>query len=251
MVQFLLSVVIIFIIFIQAINGEVQKYSCEIVKNVDYYNDFLITNVCVLEGLNLTLTKKHFQPVASQPFHEVVAVYFKNSKLEVLTDDLCETFPLVKVFDAYKLSLTSVDENAFSKCTKLEIVYLYHNSLTTLPPKIFYQNEELTKVDLSLNKLTSIDGNLFKNNKKLTVVALNNNYFHFLPTNLFKLVPNLRELNVRANQLIEVSFLDQMPTLKSMTSIFLSYNKLSDVDVENLHKEFPNLKTLWLHENEF
>lgn len=258
MVQIFHSVTIVFIFFVQVICSEVKKYNCVMVKHVsesdvrqfDLFDDFLNTNACILEDLTLTSSEKHFLPVTTHPTHEIDAVSFRNSKLEVLTGNVCETLSFVKVFDARSMGLTTVDETAFQSCTKMEIVNLHNNSIATLPPKIFHWNVELSIFYFGGNKLTSIDENLFNNNKKLTAVFLDNNLFRFLPKNLFKGLPNLIALGVHSNQLCELSFLEEMPWLWSLTTIHLQRNKLSDVDVEALHKKFPNLKLINFFQND-
>lgn len=246
--------IIIFIFFIHVIHGEVKKFNCKIIENIEDLNrishydkgPFLSTKVCFLANLTLTLPEKHFLPVTNDSVKGINAIYFEKSKINVLTDNVCEALPFIKVFSAKKLGLISVDETAFQKCTKISIIFLNDNSLTTLPPKIFYWNAELTKVNLPSNKLTNIDENLFKNKKNLTSVNLTNNRFRFLPPILFKNLPNLKELVLSNNQLCELSFLEKMPTSKALTELLLNGNELSDIHVESLHKTFPYLKRIVL-----
>lgn len=265
MVKLLSSVTIILSFFIQVIHCEVNEYTCEIIKKegtesnrrnwINYHSRkinvygqvYLLNHVCFLTGLHLTLSDKNFLPVTYHPINEIEVVLMKDSKLEVLTDDVCEAFPSIEAFDAAYLGLISIDETAFQKCTKVEIVGLNSNSLTSLPPKIFYWNVKLTTIDLSYNKLTSIDENLFQENRKLSVVNLKGNRISFLPMNLFINHPNLRELCVSANQLRELSFFG---VFVSLTTIFVDRNKLSNIDIEMLHNKFPNLKRFVFHHNE-
>lgn len=260
MVQFLPSVIIAFVFFLQAIYGEMKKYNCELFKNVsaedvkkrfDWDMQYLHTNACLFEGLNLSLSEKHFQPVTHMPVNEINAVSIQNSEMAVLTDDICGTLPFIKVFSATYLRLTSVDENAFQNCSNLEIVILSSNFLTSIPPKIFNWNLRLTTVHLDNNELTNIDKDLFENNKKLNDLGLSLNHFRSIPQNIFFFPSELKRFRLSANQLSDLSFLDAMPMLESLTEIYLDDNKLSDVDVENFHKRFPNLKKFHLNSNEF
>lgn len=79
---------------------------------------------------------------------------------------------------------------------------------------------------------------------------LSSNQLYFLPPTIFQHNPSLTILNVNANHLMFLSFLENMATLKSLTEIHIQKNKLSDVGVEKLHVKFPNLKEIHLQGNE-
>lgn len=255
-----ISIILIFTLLVQVIHCDVTTYTCEVIeivsesdlKRLGDNKHLLNTNVCILKGLILPSSEKKFVPVTDYPtINKIDALWIENSEIKVLTDDICKVFPSIKVFGVRNVGLTSVDENAFQKCTKLTKVFLDQNTLTTLPSRIFYWNPELRVVDLHQNKLEEIDQNLFKYNKKLTNVDFHNNHLNFLPINTFKNNPSLTFLNVSNNQLSEILFLEEMPTLKNLKEIRLHYNNLPDVDLEKVHANFPNLQTLELYANEF
>lgn len=217
-----------------------QNYTCEISDET-----------CILQNLYLTTTNKHFQLEPNHVISKIEDVWIRASKIEVLTNDICQTLLYVKVFDSSKAGLIDVDENAFVKCTKLETIDLSMNSLTSLPPGTFFWNSNLKYVYLWNNKLTEIDENFFKYNENLIKIALNGNFLKVVPTNLFRNLVNLKNLWMQANQISDLSFLEEMPTVKSLKEIRLDFNKIADVFLERLLMNFPNLKEINLNENEF
>lgn len=261
MFRIFLVVTVVFTSFIQPIRGDdavLKSYTCEIIQNVheshlkqlNNHKYFLNTTLCILEGLNVTSSDKHFLVVAYFPIEQIDAVWIRESRLEVLTDDICRTLPFLKLFIAHRQGVAIVEENAFKPCAKMEIVDLYHNSLTTLPPGIFHWNPELTKVKFGQNDITSIDENLFENNPNLTHVLFTFNRLNFLPRNLFRNNPKLARLDFSDNELRELSFLEELPVMRSVTFIGLNGNKLSDLNVEKLSEKFPNLKRIWFEDNQ-
>lgn len=233
-------------LLISATQGKVKFYNCEI--KLHFTNGH---STCILKDLNVTSAEKHFLLQTTQSVNDTVAVQIENSKIEVLTGDICESLPFVKLYDASEVGLSSVEENAFGKCTKMKRLYLYGNSLTNLPPRVFETNQQLTRVYLRGNQLSVTDENLFKNNKKLNHIDIESNRLRFLPTNLFKNLVNLRSLYLQDNQLSDLSFIEEIPMMKSLAFIRLSHNNLSDANVEKLLVSFPNLNKLWLDNNEF
>lgn len=232
---------IVSVIFTRVIHGEVKKFHCEIRDKG-----------CYLRGLNYTSVDKYFLEHPYHPITEIEYVSMLDSKVEVLTGDICQTLPFVKEFFGRSMGLTFLDENAFEKCTKLESVELSDNSLTTLPPKIFYWNEQLEYVGLFHNKLIHLDENVFQNNKKLNLIILTENQLRYLPTNLFKNVLSLMTLYLEYNHISDLSFLEEeAPIMENLEVLHLDHNQLSDVNVELLYRNCSNLEQIHLVENEF
>lgn len=250
-----------FLIFLaQVTHGdEIKTYNCEVVENVatsdvhrfHLYFRFINTTVCILKGLNSTSSVKHFQPVTFYPINEIDALMIQNSKVEVMTGDVCEALSFLMAFEVPNVGMTSIDEDSFEKCVKLERLNLGQNLLTSLPSRIFYHNKGLLEVFLDGNKLTTIDANLFQHNKKLSQVVLSNNNLRYLPTNVFQANPTLTEVWLHVNQLSDVSFLKTVPTSNNLTKIYLNTNHLSDVDVEGLVGHLFNLEIFDINDNEF
>lgn len=180
---------------------------------------------CYLSNVNQTSSMKHFKVISHRrDVSEVDRVDFLGSKIQILTEEVCEALPYVQVFYADSLNLTSVDDNAFKKCLKLTHVLLQGNSLTNLPSGVFDFNIELSYVRLDDNKLTEIDESIFKNNPNLRIIYLNNNKLRIF------------------------SFLSEMPALRW---IYLDNNDLYEVDIETLLEKCPVLEEIGLDRNKF
>lgn len=203
----------------------IQK-SLETISSYKCTKGWIETN-CKLSNIKQTSLLKHFTVIPHRDVKEVSRVLFVASKMETLTEDVCNALPYVQVFDAWHLELTSVDENAFQKCTKLTKVNLHENLLTTLPSGLFDSNVDLSDVWLHKNKLKKIDGYMFKNN------------------------PNLWEINLSFNKIQEFSFPTEMTPLKKLRMLNLTYNALSDFNVGMLLEKCPNLKRIYFDENKF
>lgn len=182
-------------------------------------------NWCALWNVAQTSPNKHFKVIPHLDASVVDGVYFEDSKMEIFTQDVCDALPFITYVWTSNQGLTSVDDNAFRKCTKLKEVTLRGNSLINLPPGLFDSNVDLTEVWLNDNKLTKIDANLFKNN------------------------PNLEIISLEYNELQEFSFSPETPVLKQLREISLRHNKLRDVDAETLVEKCPNLKHFWIDAN--
>lgn len=232
--------IFILISLIQGAISEDQNYTCEISDDI-----------CILQNLHLTASDKNFRLDPNKAITEINDVWIRTSKIEVLTDAFCQTLPYVKVFDGSKIGVSFVEENAFAKCTKLETIDLSMNALTSLPPKTFFWNGELKYLYLWNNKLTEINENFFNYNLKLIKIALNGNVLKTLSANLFKDLVDLKTLWLQGNQICDLSFLEELPTMKSLTEIRLDFNKLADIDLPMLYKKLPNLKEINLNENQF
>lgn len=210
------SAIILCLILTGETFGQVPSYNCTEVWEA---------SLCYLWHVKRTTSEKHFEVVPHRDVTEIDAVRFEESKIGVLTEDVCNALPHVKDFDVAEVGLTAVDENAFKKCTKLKSLGLQENSLTTLPSGLFDSNVYLELIWLQNNKLRELDGSLFKNNSKLTQIFLNN------------------------NQLKTFSFSTEMPVLPHMWKIHLSANQLLDVDIEILLEKCPNLSWIGLLTN--
>lgn len=181
---------------------------------------------CELWNVNRTLASKNFKIIGDPWFMlKFYAVNFKNSTLQILTEDICDALPNIERFSAFKVGLISVDENTFKKCTKLQSVNLNVNSLTSLPLGLFDSNVDLTTVSLAFNKLTQISGNLFRNN------------------------PNLEGLLFDHNQLNQFAFFIEIPISTKLKVINLSNNELEDVDIETMLEKCPNLEMIYFSGN--
>lgn len=169
---------------------------------------------------------KHFHIV---PHHnnltEVYSINIRESKIEVLTDEICKVFPFIKNFNVPSVGLTLIEQGTFERCDKMTSVVLRSNFLKSLPLGLFDRNKDLTKVDFSSNLL------------------------YHLPSNLFKNTPQLEKLDLNNNQLTSLLFLKEMPVLENVSVIRFAKNRVSVVNVTHLLEKCPNLKEVDFKDN--
>lgn len=182
-------------------------------------------NSCALSFINLTAANKNFGLILHRPQYLIQDFHFISSKLEVLTDDVCEALPFIRNFEACGLGLTSIETKAFKKCFKLSVINLKWNSLKILPLGLFSSNVDLTKVMLHSNALTEIDENLFKVNI------------------------NLQELDLQYNKLTKFSLGSEVPVMEKLTKVNLRNKTLGDFNVRKLLQKCPNLKEVNIENN--
>lgn len=205
------------VIFGQSL-GKIPNYECR---------EGMEAIFCKLSYINRTSSDKHFKVIPHLATSEINRAEILDSTMEILTEDVCDALPYVTYFAADNIGLIGLQRSAFEKCTKLEVIHLKGNSLKILPSKIFDSNTNLLQIWLSQNEITTIDANLFKNNQ------------------------NLNHIGLDTNKLEKFSFSTEMPIMKKLTTIYLSHNKLFEVDIETLLEKCPNLLHFWFDGNQF
>lgn len=238
------AIILLYFLVIQKSFGEIPTYSCstDIIRREDL-------NLCFVKDAHLTSTMKHFKlKLPDRNVSDITRFEFYDSKVAILTNDVCETLPNIERFDANHLGLVSIDVNAFQMCIDLKSVSLVGNSLETLPLALFDLNIKLTAVQIGWNRLTSLDENLFKNNINLDYLAVQSNQLTALPWHLLSHSPRLRELHLRYNQLTQLSIDHEMPELYLM---YLEHNKLADIDILDWLENAPKLQIINVGGNDF
>lgn len=234
-------------LLIQSTDAQSDRYKCLISENPNWSH----IKTCFLNvGRNRTQTRFQIEPNHPSVW-KIKGFTFESSQVDGLTSDVCETLPYLTNFAATSVSLRRIDADSFRKCSRLEVLDLDTNSLTSLATGIFDWNVYLSTVDLRNNKITKIDEKVFNRNKELKEVRLSMNRLVSFPSNLFEYNPQLKELLLAMNDLRELSYLDEMPVLEHLTTIDLSWNKLTDVDAAKLLEKFPNLRIIDLSDNDF
>uniref|UniRef100_A0A336LKW6 CSON009168 protein n=1 Tax=Culicoides sonorensis TaxID=179676 RepID=A0A336LKW6_CULSO len=163
------------------------------------------------------------------------------SDARVFTSESCDLTPNLGGIWSDNRGITSIDQNALKNCTSLKELLFNGNSLTSLPENIFDTNLELKDLWLNDNKLTEINENLLAYNSKLETLHLDGNNLSHIPSKLFKNTPKLRLLHLNENQIGNLSFLDEIPALRELTTLYLHENHLKDIDIDKLLEKLPRL----------
>lgn len=199
----------------------ISSSSCE--KPV--YECVRVGDICTFSNVILNSTHYEWQPTADSP-NLVGIVKFTESKVVVLTKDLCEIFPFLRELHLYGLAIEEIQEDAFHGCSDLINLYLYNNQIERLHQNTFLYTKNLNELHLQSNQIQRLgDYNVFANMPNLTFLEFGNNY-------LVELSPELvRHTN-------------------KLSYLYLYSNDLSDIDVEQILEFCPNLLELWIDDNE-
>lgn len=181
---------------------------------------------CQFYNIVLNSTHYEWQPTAEFP-DNVIYSSFGTSIIPIFTKGVCELFPLLQQLFIRDTQVVEVKEDAFDACLELTHLYLSGNRIKRLHPDTFQHTKSMRVIHLEDNQIECLDHDeLFANSMPdlITLHLNNNNLTEFSP----ELVKNCHGLR----------YLD------------LYSNDLSDIDVVRIVEYRPNLKRLWLDDNE-
>lgn len=186
-------------------------------------------NTCKFLKLRLNETNYHFQPIVNGNTVDKIEQVAMNtgccglaSRVTVLSNDVCNFFPNLKVFNASKIHLKKIEPGALDNCKELERLYLRANDLSHLDENIFKHNTKLKRINLSNNHLTT----------SVVVSILNQ-------------LPHLTHIYLAQNQIRNFP-IDEINALDDLEVLDLSNNIIHDLDVGKIAAKFPKLKDLAL-----
>lgn len=154
-------------------------------------------------------------------------VQFNSSRIPVLTNAVCTSFPHVWDLRLWFMSMISIQADAFDGCTDLQILNMHENLLTSLDQNIFAKTTHLQKVILTRNRLTRMSSAMFASSALI-----------------------LRQLSLGNNSLnmFEIDSGVDFPKLEVLS---LEHNQLTQLEVEVLKKKFPQINKFDLVGNQF
>ena len=124
-------------------------------------------------------------------------------------------------------SIEDVENESFSKCTKLEKIDLMENRLEKITRDIFSGNfDELHEINLSFNAIESIETGSFDKLSNLKSIDLSSNCIQHLSSDLFKNCESLKHVHLDRNEIakIELNLFSAKTHLKLLN---LSHNRLN------------------------
>lgn len=153
----------------------VTNVHCEIKPKFYCNQDSFDPYMCVLQNLYLTRNSSGFTPVAPNA-SKIQVVQVNSYKIDVLTSDICNTFPNIRHLILKQLEIKDIEQDAFANCTMLASLELQNNSLVSLDSNIFANNKRLKSLYLSNNPLVQLDIDVFKGLRALNTLELENNF---------------------------------------------------------------------------
>lgn len=205
-------------------------FCATIIKNIKSTEEtcLMTGQKCLLQ--NVVITRANFTTLVPKVLAnftgDVTDFEIISSKIELLNGDVCHTFRLLTKFKSVGIGIDEVTYDAFSACDKLVFLDLSGNSITTLPYELFENNKQLLTVILANNKLKEIDPKLLYPIWKLNRLELQNNFLQELTSVVFKGSKSIEVLKIYSNQ-------------------------LKDLDEAGFVKGIPNLRVIYLADNDF
>ncbi|KAK4883189.1 hypothetical protein RN001_006508 [Aquatica leii] len=155
---------------------------------------------------------------------------------------ICEFISNIEIID---LSYNNISTISIGKSVKT--LYISNNDFEFLNKSMLENAVDLINLNISNNKITEIENDLFKKLINLVILDLSNNNLEKLPVGVFQNLTNLWELNLSNNSLFNLEF-GTFSGLDNLAKLYLDYNRLNNVPEKSFYV-LRNLKTLYLNNN--
>ncbi|XP_037042738.1 carboxypeptidase N subunit 2-like [Bradysia coprophila] len=107
---------------------------------------------------------------------------------------ICDTFPNIEHLQLNNAGIITIDNSAFSGCSRVRRIDLHYNRITSISENAFVNLPEVSSISLGDNLLATLPENVFANQSNLTELVLDYNSFEYLPAGLFRPLKNLKSL---------------------------------------------------------
>ena len=236
----------------------------------------------------LYLSNNQIQVLAPNQFKSLInlkILYLSNNQIKRVAPNQFDALVHFQELSLSKNQIKEVAPNQFTSLTNLKRLDLSNNYIKELDPNQFDALVNLQWLYLSNNQIKEVAPDQFKYLVNLQGLYFANNLIKELHENTFKELKNLNILDISCNNFEECKFASSFSELHSLTDLNLFNNKLGNIffcnkslkkldlssnnistlDIQcmtlqylklsnNKIREFdmakfPNLKTLYLHEN--
>lgn len=214
--KFKVQLLLLLLIITKTSTFDVSRVNCTM------YED---NRKCAISGLTVTSKNYTFVPIAPDA-NTVIKFEIFQSRITVLTSNICTTFTKIRYFHAIDQHIEIVEDYAFNNCTNVTDINLEKNNIHQIGVGSFSNTKQLTKLHILGGSMDHIDVDLFSNLGELKQLMFSAN--------------GLRELPVGA-----------MKNLKNLELLYIYSNNLDDLDVTGLVNTLPNLKSIYLNDNNF
>ncbi|XP_015439684.1 PREDICTED: leucine-rich repeats and immunoglobulin-like domains protein 2 [Dufourea novaeangliae] len=178
----------------------------------------------------------------------------KNCSFYALTEYLFTIFaPSLQILDLSSNQIKTINSNVFSNMPVLEVLSLDRNTLSTIPylrslerlerlSLAYNQIEQVTasmlpgtlrRLDLQGNRISNIDEDTFASLGYLEELDLSHNELRVLPAGWSMNLEMLTYLNVKANQLNNISDMS-IEFLTNLKELYIKDNQITSIDLPAL-----------------
>lgn len=181
------------------------------------------------------------------PLHNMTGIKILNASNNLITTIPKGTFP--KLYELHTIDLShnnvsNIFNSVFQTLLSLRYLNLSHNSLESIKPSTFGTLPTLLELDLSYNQLNDMARSSLTKLASARKITLKGNKLQ----TLFQLPISVSHLDLSYNEFEEIKP-KLWPTMNSLLSLDLSYNKLGDNLVKGSFEGLLTLQTINLNYN--
>lgn len=229
---------------IQIIEGKLFS-SCKLLKYI-YLNDNHIQK----------LDESAFVNIENIVFLEISNNILTSLKLNLSASGLYANNNQLKSIDLGSIGYLSFYNNSISNVT-----FTMENHVLSLNMSTNNMNEEslkavtrcsaLKSLDLSFNNLGRLNVSTFLELNDLQILNLQSTNLSRIDYGLFQHQTKLEQMDISYNQLGTFEFFDlnKFTSLKSLTTLFMEGNNITEFDYHDIKKIFPKLQTIGYSDN--
>lgn len=221
-------------------NGD-QKISVEELRNAVgkrkptsiAIDGFPMTNVIDLEGKGITDISmlKDLGP-------KIKGINLNGNKIEELPKGVFDNATGVTHLILGANKIRTIDKDVFKKLDKLRYIDFDGNPLVSVPEGLFDANTNLRMLSLMNTALEGVPENLIKNNKLLSELYLQDNKIKRLPEDFFSENSKLTRLTISSSQL------ENLPSSLGENKLYLSIIQANNNNITSIPASFASLKNV-------
>lgn len=189
------------------------------------YHCQLSYGYCTLTGITVTKERPEFT-INFSSSHPIEAIQIEDSFIPLLTSQICDTFPDIVTLNLNNVGIEVIEKDALKKCTSLKGFQSWNNPLQTLDTHTFNHTVELRHLSITNSSIKELPEHVFDHLRQLRHLSLVNNHLSFDNPLVYKNLNKLEVLELYSNELLDLD--DQA---------FVTY--------------LPNLKKIYLNDNDF
>ena len=194
---------------------------------------FPMTNVIDLEGKGITDISmlKDLGP-------KIKGINLNGNKIEELPKGVFDNATGVTHLILGANKIRTIDKDVFKKLDKLRYIDFDGNPLVSVPEGLFDANTKLTMLSLMNTALEGVPDNLIKNNTELRELYLQDNKIKRLPDDFFSENSKLTRLTISSSQL------ENLPSSLGENKLYLSIIQANNNNITSIPASFASLKNV-------
>lgn len=176
------------------------------------------------------------------------SIQFSDTITSSIPSEIFEHFPALKLLDASRMGLTSIDNLCFDNLPNLTHLNFSNNSITYIPERIFIKCNAID-VNLQQNQISGLNDSAFTGLTKLQRLDLSYNNIVELSEDVFRPLSNMKELRLDFNRLDVID--GKLFEHNALLEVLYLNNNLITVIAEEAFEGLKHLTLLDIDNNSF